>query len=168
MELDPCFGTFVPTGAVHLLGMETYTTLLHDNNSFLQNIATIPVGDFQHKTLDIPFSIDSNNNIDQTTINDMILEQPWCLNVERTTTTNKVLIVTMKVQLSAAQEWMDNFLPALYEQHVDDKIYVMTLKHLTLQHLDKLNITSATWSYTEKLKQCTTSATMAQNLTQFE
>jgi len=120
MELDPCFGTFVPTGAVHLLGMETYTTLLCNNNSFLQNIATIPVGDFQHETLDIPFSIDSNNDIDQIMINDMILEQPWCLNVECMTTTNKVLIITMKGQLSAAREWVDDSFLALYEQHVDD------------------------------------------------
>jgi len=131
MELDTCIGTFVPTRAVHLLGPDSYTNLICDHNCFLQSVATIPVGDFQHDTLDIPFSCDSSNDIEQTTINDLILEQPWCLNVERTTTPNKVLIVTTKGQLTEAREWIDNSLPALYTQHVDDKIDVTTLKHLT-------------------------------------
>jgi len=136
MELDTRIGTFVPTRAVHLLGLEMYTNLTCDHNSFLQSIATVPVGNFQHNTLDIPFSCDSSNNIKQTTINNLILDQLWCLNIECTTTPNKVLIVTTKGQLAAACEWINNSLPALYTQHVDDKIDVTTLKHLTPRHLD--------------------------------
>jgi len=167
MELDTRIGTFVPTRAVHLLGLEMYTNLTCDHNSFLQSIATVPVGNFQHNTLDIPFSCDSSNNIEQTTINNLILDQLWCLNVERTTTPNKVLIVTTKGQLAAACEWINNSLPALYTQHVDDKIDVTTLKHLTPHHLDKPNLTLALWTYAEKLKQCTNYSTSTQPMSQF-
>jgi len=167
MELDTRIGTFVPTGAVHLLGPEIYSSLICDNNSFLENIATVPVGDFQHETLDIPFSYDSNTDIDTTTINELILEQSWCLNVEQTTTPNKVLIVTTKGQLATAREWIDNSLPALYNQHVNNKINVTTLKHLTPRRLDKPTVTLASMTYAEKLKLHTTYTTTAQTMSQF-
>jgi len=60
MELDTRLGTFVPMGAVHMLGPEIYSNLICDNNSFLQSIATVPISNFQHETLDIPFSCDSS------------------------------------------------------------------------------------------------------------
>jgi len=167
MELDTRIGTFVPTGAVHLLGLDTYTNLICDHNSFIHSVATVPVGDFQHATLDIPFSCDANNDIDQTTLNDVILDQPWCLNVERTTTNNKVLIVTTKGQLVAACEWIDNSLPALYDQHVGDKIDVTTLKNLTPRRLDKPILTTASWTYAEKLKQRTNYVSSTQQQGQF-
>ncbi len=167
LELDPRIRTFVPTGAVHLLGPDAYTNLICDHNSFLQSVATVPVGDFQHDTLDIPFSCDASNDIEQTTINDLILEQQWCLNVERTTTPNKVLIVTTKGQLTEAHEWIDNSLPALYTQHVDAKLDVTTLKHLIPRRLDKPNLTSAAWTYAKKLKLRTNYSTSAPPMGQF-
>jgi len=97
----------------------------------------------------------------------MILKQLWCLNVERTTTPNKVLVITTKGQLAAACKWIDHSLPALYNQHIDDKIDVTTLKHLTLQCLDKPNLTLASMSYADKLKQCTNYAASTQNAVQF-
>jgi len=167
MELDTRLGMFVPMGVVHLLGPDTYSTLICVNNSFLQSVATVPVGDFQHETLDIPFSCDSNNDIETTTINEMILDQLWCLNVERTTTPNKVLVVTMKGQLNVAREWIDNTLPTLYNQYIDDKIDVTTLKHLTPRHLDKPSVTLASMIYAEKLKLCTSYAATTQQASQF-
>jgi len=107
------------------------------------------------------------HDIKTTTINDLILEQPWCLNVERTMTPNKVLVVTTKGQLTQACKWIDNSLPALYNQHVNDKINVTTLKHLIPRRLDKPNLTSTSMSYAEKLKLRTTYATTAQALSQF-
>jgi len=57
---------------------------------------TIPLGDFQHETLDIPFSLDTNTDIDQTTLLDIIVEPPWCLNVEKMKIINKVMVTTTK------------------------------------------------------------------------
>jgi len=48
---------FVPTGAANLLGAATYKKIIRENNSFLDNITTIPMGDFQHETLDIHQSV---------------------------------------------------------------------------------------------------------------
>jgi len=152
MELDTRIGTFVPTGAVHLIGQDAYVRLLHDNNSFLQTIATVPIGDFQHATLEIPFSTDTSTDIDATTLYDTILDQPWCLSLERTTTANKVLLITTKGQLANAREWADTYLPAINTQNISDKLDVTILQHLSPQHLDKPVITSASQTYAEKLK----------------
>jgi len=83
MELDTRFGVFLPTGTVHMIGMDAYKKLLCDNNKFLQTITTVPLGDFQHEMLDIPFSCDTNTNIDAKTLYDTMLDQPWCLSVEK-------------------------------------------------------------------------------------
>jgi len=66
-----------------------------------------------------------------------------------------------------ARDWIDNSLPALYNQHVNDKIDVTTLKHLTPRRLDKPTVTSASMTYAEKLKLRTTYATTAQAASQF-
>jgi len=61
-------GVFVPTGTVHLLGTDNYVKLICDNNQFIHSVVTIPIGNFQHAMLGIPFSIDTSTNIDQTTL----------------------------------------------------------------------------------------------------
>ncbi len=121
-------GIFVPTGAAHSLGAENYAKLLSDNNAFLQTVLTIPMGDFPHETLDIPFSMDANMDIDQTTLADAIMEQEWCLNVEKTSTNNKVLVTTTKAHLEKARTWLDITLPNHYQQYVADKLDVTTIK----------------------------------------
>jgi len=40
---DPCDGVYLPKGAVHLLGTNTYEQVLKKNNFFLDNVATILV-----------------------------------------------------------------------------------------------------------------------------
>jgi len=95
-------GTFVPTGTLNMIGMEAYKKCLHGHNQFLHLVTTIPIGDFQHATLDLPFSMDTNTDIDTTILTEIILEQPWCLSLECSTTPNKVMVITMISQLSAA------------------------------------------------------------------
>jgi len=120
-------------GAVHMIGQDANVKLLRDNNSFLHTVAMVPIGDFQHETLEIPFSTDSSMDIDTTTLYDTILDQPWCLSLESTTTANKVLLVTMKGQLTMAREWVDNQLLEIYQQHISDKLDVTTLQdHLCI------------------------------------
>ena len=67
MELDTRMGVFLPTGAIHMIGPKAYTKILCEHNAFLQNIMTIPIGDFQHKTLEIPFSCDTTTDMTKPT-----------------------------------------------------------------------------------------------------
>jgi len=149
-------GVFVPTGAVHLLGTANYVNMICDNNQFIHSVVTIPVGDFQHDTLDIPFSIDTSTDIDQTTLLELIAEQTWCLSVEKTMIANKVILTTTKSQLEQAREWVDNTLVDIYNQHIDDKLDVTTIRHLTPRRLDKPLLTTASTTYAAMLKQRTT------------
>jgi len=152
MELDTHIGTFIPTGTIHLIGPEAYVKLLQDNNSFLQTVATVPIGTFQYATLDIPFLTDASTDIDAMTLYDTILDQPWCLSLECMTTANKILLFTTKGQLATACEWVDTNLPAIYTQNILDKLDVTTLQPLIPRCLDKLVITSASKTYADKLK----------------
>jgi len=152
MEMDTRIGVFIPTGAIHMIGPEAYANLLRENNSYIDNVATVPIGDFQHATLDIPYSTEADTDIDTTTLYDDILQQPWCLSVERSTVENKVLVLTTKGQLNQAREWVDLQLPQLYEQHISDKIDVTTLKHMTPRRLNKPFLTTASTTYADKLK----------------
>jgi len=154
MEMDTWFGVFLLTGMAQLIGADAYKKLLCDNNEYLEMITTIPVGDFQHETLKIPFSCEQNTNIDTTNLYKTILDQPWCLSVEKMTTPNKILLVMTKGQVTTGREWTDTKLPELYQQHIADKIDVTTLQSLVPGHLDKLHITTAATRYTDKLKQC--------------
>jgi len=154
MELDTRIGTFFPTSTIHLIGSDAYVKLLQDHNSFLQTVVTVPIGDFQHATLDIPYVTDSSTDIDATTLYDAITKQPWCLSLKCTTTTNKVLLITTKGQLTEAHVWVDGQLPLLYEQNISDKLDITTLQSLLPCQLDKPFITSASTNYAAQLKQC--------------
>jgi len=57
----------------------------------------------------------------------------------------------MKGQLTMAHEWVNMTLPALYMQHIADKIDVVTPKNMTLHQLNKLILMSASITYTDKL-----------------
>jgi len=112
--------------------------------------------------LDIPFSLDKTTDIDQTTLAEVILEQTWCISVEKTITTNKVLVVTTHGQLNSARQWFDDVFPTIYEANISDKLDVTTLQHMTPFRLDKPILTAAATTYAEKLKlrtSCTTTST---------
>ncbi len=159
MDMDTRIGTFIPSGTVHMIGTDAYAKLLCDNNLFLQNISTVPIGDFQHATLDIPYSEDSSTDIDAMTLADTILMQPWCLSIEKSNTENKVILVTTKGQLTEARAWADNILPDLYTQNISDKIDVTTLKHIIPRRLDKPMVTAASTTYAKQLQQRTSLVT---------
>jgi len=131
LELDTRFGVFLPTGTVHMIGVDAYRKLLCDNNKFLQTITTVLHGDFQHKMLDIPFSCNTTTDIDTKTLYKTMVDQLWCLSMEKTTTPNKFLLVTMKCQVLTARQWADHILPELYQQHITDKLDVTVLQQLT-------------------------------------
>jgi len=136
-----------------------YAKLLCDNNLFLQTISTVPIGNFQHEMLDIPYLMDSSTDIDAMTLAETILTQPWCLSLERSNTANKVIIVTTKGQLEEARAWTDTVLPDLYMQHISDKLDVTTLQKLLPRRLDKPMITAASTNYAKQLQQQTSLVT---------
>jgi len=113
----------------------------------------VPIGDFQHEMLDIPFSTDQTTDIKQTNLYKIIMSQPWCINLERTTTVNKILLLKTKASLPTARKWVNLSLPNLYEQHISDKIDVTTLKNLLPRRLDKPVETAAGMTYAVKLQQ---------------
>jgi len=153
MEMDTQFGVFLLTGMTHLIRADAYKKLLCNNNEYLQTITTIPVGNFQHATLEIPFSCNQNTDIDSTNLYKTILDQPWCLSVEKMTTPNKILLVMTKGQVNTSHKWTDTKLLELYQNHIADKIDVTTLQPLVPRHLDKPHITAAATHYADKLKQ---------------
>jgi len=110
------------------------------------------MGDFQHETLDIPFSTDTSTDIDQITLQELIEDQPWCLSVNKATTKNKVIITTTMPSLPKARDWLDTQLPLIYAQHIDNKIDVTTLAHITPRRLDKPILTVASTAYAAALK----------------
>jgi len=112
---------FVPTGAVHLIGAEAYTNLLCANNEFLQSITTVPMGDFQHETLKIPFSLDKDTDINQMNLLKLISEQTWCISVEKSLTPNKVIFVTTKGQIQIARKWTDDVPPTFTNNTLQTK-----------------------------------------------
>jgi len=145
-------GIFVPTGAVHLLGTKKYVNLLKDHNAFIDSIKSIPLGDFQHKMLDIPFSLVSTTDIEQVTLLDIIADQPWCLNTEKMKTLNKVMVTTTIQNLEAACKWLDTTLPDIYKMNIANKLNVTTLQQMIPCRLDKPILTAASTAYADKLK----------------
>jgi len=127
-------GFFIPTGAAQTLSQQNYAKLISENHTFVTSVVTIPVGDFQQATLKIPFSIDQNMDIDQTTLQEVITDQPWCLNAEKTTISNKIMITTTKDALEQARRWIDLMLVNLYEDHIEPVLDVMTLKPKMFPH----------------------------------
>jgi len=162
MELTR-LGMFIPTGAVHMIGTDAYAKLLWDHNQFLHTVTTVPIGDFQHETLDIPFSTNTTTNIEMTSLMDIFLEQPWCLSLERTTTPNKVLVVTTKGQLTAARACVDLNLPAIYKQQIMDKLDITTLQKIVPRRFDKPVTMAVSEAYATKLKQRTDIVTTGSN-----
>jgi len=68
-------------------------------------------------------------------------------------TPNKVLVVTTKGQLTATRAWVDLNLPAIYKQHIMDKLNVMMLQKIVPHCLDKPVTMAASEAYAAQLKQ---------------
>jgi len=129
MSYEQQIGIYVPAGAVHILGTSNYAAIIQDHNLFLNSVITIPLGDFPHATLSIPFSLDPSTDINQMTLPDFILNQEWCISVDKTKIDNKVMVTTTKPHLETAQTWFNTTFPALYKQYMGNKLDVTTLQH---------------------------------------
>jgi len=81
--------------------------------------------------------------------------------------TNKVMITTMKTQISQACTWLDQQLPLLYNQHIADKLDMTTLDKIILQCMDKPILMAALMVYANTLKQRTTTTNQPGDKKQF-
>jgi len=76
-------GVFIPMGVIHILGAPNYAKLICNNNSFLHSVTMIPLGNLQHATLNIPFSLNPSTDIKQTTLSNLISKFPWCISLKK-------------------------------------------------------------------------------------
>jgi len=141
-------GVFLPKGAVHLLGLNTYEQVLKDNNFFLTTIATVPINLEYAAWFAI---IDSTNTseTDPVSLHDHLLRKLWFLRIE-SVDCNKCVIVTTKPNLPEARAWFDTNLEMLIRKSIPAGIDPSPTQ-LPCQ-LDKPVFSAVSLSYAEALK----------------
>jgi len=141
-------GTFLPKGALMLLGPQTYEWVLKDNNFFLTNVATIPVNLEYAAWFAVidPHSASDNAPI---SLHEHLLQKPWFLQIE-SAGHNKVLLVTTKTNLPEAREWIDNNLELMIRHSIPPGVDLPS--SLLLCCLDKPVYSATSQSYADILK----------------
>ncbi len=113
-------GVFVPKGAVHLLGPQTYEQVLKDHNFFLTTVATIPIN-LEYCAW---FAIINPNNTSETepmSLYEHLIRKPWFLRIEEVAR-RKCLIVTTRPNLPEACTWMDTNLEPMIRKSIPEGI----------------------------------------------
>jgi len=140
-------GVFVPKGAVHLLGPQTYEQVLKDNNFFLTTVATIPI----NLTYGAWFAVidtTHNSETEPISLHDHLLRKPWFLRIE-SVDRNKCLLITTKTNLPEARAWVDNNLEVLIRKSIPEG----TEQPSQLPcRLDKPVFSASSYSYADALK----------------
>jgi len=109
-------GVFVPKGAVHLLGPQTYEQILKDNNFFLTTVVMVPINLEYHAWFAL-INVDNDSETDPPMLYDHLLRKTWFLHIEEVNH-HKCLIVMTKSNLPEACAWMDNNLESLIRQSI--------------------------------------------------
>jgi len=141
-------GVFVPKGAAHLLGVETYAQVLNDNNFFLDTVVTIPVN-LEYAAWNAVIDPNHTDENEPVSIHDHLLRQPWFLRIE-SVTRNKCLIVTTKSNLPIARKWLDDNLHPMIRKSIPEGIDPPP--SLLPRRLDKPTYTKTSQSYADILK----------------
>jgi len=103
---DSWDGIFLPKGAVHLLGQNTYAQVLQENNFFINNVATIPVN-MEYAAWFALIDPDNHKENEPLLIHGHLLQQPWFLRI-KSIAHNKCLLLTTKSNLPLAHTWIDD------------------------------------------------------------
>jgi len=141
-------GVFVPKGAVHLLGVETYAQVLNENNFLLDTVATIPVN-LEYAAWYAVIDPNQTDDNEMISIYDHLIRQPWFLRIESVTRT-KCLIVTTRSNLPVARKWIDDNLQPMIRKSIPEGID--PLPSCLPRRLDKPTYTKTSQSYAEILK----------------
>ncbi len=111
-------GIYLPKGAAYLLGLQTYAQALQENNSFLNNVAMIPV----NLPYNAWFAVINPNQTSETepiSLHNHLIRKSWFLRIE-SVAPKKCLLVTTKNNLSEARDWIDSNLEPLIRQSIPD------------------------------------------------
>jgi len=142
-------GTFLPKGAVHLLGMQTYEQVLKENNFFLTQVATIPVN-LEYEAWFALIDPHTTSDSDPLSLHEHLLRKPWFLRIE-SVSRQKCNIVTTQPNLPEARAWIDAYLEPLIQQSIP--LGIDPPSSSLPRRLDKLVYSSASQSYADVLKQ---------------
>jgi len=113
-------GVFLPKGAVHLLGPQTYEQVLKANNFFLTTVATVPIN-LEYGAWFALIDPHSTSDTDPLSLHEHLLRKSWFLRIE-SVARNKCLIITTKPNLPEARAWVDANLEPMVRKSIPDGI----------------------------------------------
>jgi len=103
-------------GIPSLIGIKAYQNLLHENNKYFVNLASIPINGITQNHLETDIHVVHADDPNKCmTLCDIILANEWCSTIKVTQTLDHIIIVT---QLSEASQWIDKNLEVLYCVHL--------------------------------------------------
>jgi len=113
-------GVYIPKGAAYLLGLQTYTQLLQENNDFLNTVATIPVN-LEYGAWFAVIDPNQTSEDEPISIHDHLTQKPWFLRLE-SVAPKKCLLVTTHKNLQDARDWIDANLEPFVRKLIPDGI----------------------------------------------
>ncbi len=114
-------GKFVPAGLANVIGKDTMTNMIQDNNQYLKNKISIPINGMSKQALMIEILIDKENKDAENncmTVYDYMLSTEWCQGLEPTDHEGRYLLITTHQELSEAREWLDDNLEEMFVKHI--------------------------------------------------
>jgi len=141
-------GVFVPKGAVHMLGLQTYEQVLKDHNFFLTTVATVPVN-LEYRAWFTIIDPNHESETDPNTLYDHLLRKTWFLRIEEVER-RKCLLVTTKPNLPEARAWLDQNLEPMIRKSIPEGIDPPA--SLLPRRLDKPVYSASSQSYADVLK----------------
>jgi len=151
--LDIAYLQYTPSGLQSLIGETNYCHMLSENNKYLAAITTIPIEGIADDTLDLTvIPPNAKHPNDQVSIRNILLTNTWCIQVEPTQTPGKILIVTTKGQIMAAQDWLNENLSPLFTVYLAcNPAYKPTTDQPIPIRTDIVKQTSAMQTYAQSL-----------------
>ncbi len=106
---------YVPISTAQLLGPEPYKHLIMQNNAYLQSLAMIPFLGITDTTLNNLIPVNNSTPGAKQAIRDVLMMMDWCLQIEPTQTTGRMLLITTKSNLDTGCHWLDTNLAPIFE-----------------------------------------------------
>jgi len=161
-ELFSCLFTHPPPELAHIqlalsgivshIGHDAYHEMLRDNNKYFDNLAMISIKGLltEHLDLDLPVNDPDPNKC--MTIRDIIMSTEWCTHIETTTAGDRTLLVTSKLHLKDARQWVDEHLKILFGTYLPKNCAFKAHPDYPIPiRSDRLTLSSAASSYADKL-----------------
>jgi len=116
-------GKFIPAGLANVIGTETMTTIIRNNNQYLKSLTTIPINGIPNLTLQTEIIIDDDLPEAEKVpikVQDYLLSAEWCHGIEPTDRTGRYLLITTYQQIAEAREWLDENLEKLFIEYLPE------------------------------------------------